>query len=114
MNAADQEFTKQMLSFAKSLKGRARTDNEEETAHTAKQKGDKWLYFMVHGTQPETQAHIDETIRQLEKCDNPGDQMVCWCRLEFEVEALGLVYPPDSILEKQRQEYLDYKSKKGE
>lgn len=76
------------LKFAKSLRGRERTPTEKKFREN---HPDYWDYFRVFGIQEETQAYIDETIRQIENLepDNYADQLVVELRLGWSAEKLG-------------------------
>jgi uncharacterized protein (DUF2237 family) len=52
-------YVKEMLDFAKTLKGRELTPVEEEIHKEGLKKGDRWFYFAVFGIQPETQIYIE-------------------------------------------------------
>ncbi len=110
MNKNDVAYTLEMLEFAKTIKGRERTESEKKIAQEAIELQDDWHYFMVFGMQPDTQAYIDKTIMLLEKCNNLADQVICNCRLDATVEDLGIQFPSGSGMEKHWQNYQEWKA----
>lgn len=76
---------------ARSLQGRDHTPDEKAFIEQSKiEDGDEWRweYFRVFGVQPETQAYIDATIQQLEKCSDLAQRATCEIRLEWSCRAL--------------------------
>jgi len=73
------------LAYAKSLKGRERTETEKKFA---REHPDPWDYFYVFGSQEDTQVHIDKTIRLIEECDHLGKMVICELRLKWSTEEL--------------------------
>lgn len=75
------------LRRAESLTGRQRIDVEKKFAN---EHEDRWDYFYVFGCQPETQAYIDETIRQLKCMDMSHfvNGLVPFMRLEWSIKDL--------------------------
>ena len=114
MNKADKAYTQEMLTFARSIKGRDLTVDEAKVRQEAIAKGDDWLYFTVFGIQPDTQRYIDKTIELLEKCSTLPDQVVCNCRMDFTIQDLGISYPAGSSMEKHLQAYNEWKARKDE
>lgn len=64
------EWRERALRFARTLKGRPRTQDEQEWSD---QTNDPWEYFRVFGIQPETQKYIDKTVELLENLDFEGN-----------------------------------------
>lgn len=90
LDKRDERLRIELIRLAKTLKGRDRTPTEKQVAEESKAAGgDKWDYFMVFGIQPETQAYIDETIRQLENAHDYGTLATAHVRLGFSFDDLG-------------------------
>lgn len=74
------------LAFARSLKGRARTQEEQQIFDKCGREG----CFRVFGIQPETQGYIDYTIEMLEELDpaDPGLLPIAEIRLKWTMQEL--------------------------
>jgi hypothetical protein len=73
------------LNYAHTLKGRENTDEEQNFIEAYP---DPWDFFYVFGSDETRQGYINATIRQIQKCDNLGDQIVCQLRLKWTSERL--------------------------
>jgi len=79
------EWKERALNYAYTLKGRENTEIEQEFLDT---HPDPWDFFYVFGADEERQGYINATIRQIQKCNNLGDQIICQLRLKWSSERI--------------------------
>jgi hypothetical protein len=84
----NKEWQDRALAFARTLKGRPHTEDEQEFIEETDY--DPWDYFRVFGIQPETQAYVDKTIQMLEELDpnDLADAVVIEIRLKWSAEEI--------------------------